>query len=632
MILPAGLIVWLGRILGNIGFYLDRKHRAIAYTNVKIAFGDTKNTKELNRIVRGSFQNFAQNLFELLRLPIIDSKYIERFVKIEGKEFVDKAIERQKGLILLALHFGSWELSNAVCADFNYPYGLIVKEQPKFKKLNDLLNSYRQINKCRIISRGNQTRDIIKSLKNNDIVAMLIDQGGKDGMPIKFFNKTSSIHTGAIRLALKFDIPIVMSFIIQEKGQQHRIVFHPLNLKKSGDLGQDIRTNLRNIIQITEEMISKYPEQYLWFYKIWKYSDERSIVILSDGKAGHLRQSQAVSKIISNELNGRRLNAQTRIIQIRFKNNFSRLIVNLGSRFFSRENFCGRIGYLKHFLEENSFNNLIEVSADFIVSCGSSIAPVNLFLSKETRAKGIVILRPGLLNPKRFNLAIIPKHDSPSKAKNIVETDGAVNLIGEEYLKGQSELVIKRFPVLKPNNKKRLGILIGGETKNYTISKELIGLIITQLKSISERLGLEILLTTSRRTSREVDSLLKNSLANYSRCKLLVIANENNFPEAVGGILGLSQIIVTSSDSISMVSEAASCAKPVVVFKGNLRKNSRPNLRHEKFLDNLLKKGHIVLVEPEEIANTIEDIIKNNKTTNILKDNQIITEAIRQVL
>ena len=632
MILPAGLIAWLGRIMGNIGFYLDKKHRAIAYTNVRIAFGDTKNIKELNRIVKGSFQNFAQNLFELLRLPIIDSKYVDRFVKIEGKEFIDRAIQKQKGLILLAVHFGSWELANAVCAISNYPYKLVVREQAKFRRLNSLLNSYRQLKKCEIISRGDQTRDIIRALKNNEIAVMVIDQGGKDGTPIKFFNKTASTHTGPLRLALKFDIPVIMSFIIREKGEQHRIVLHPLHLEKTGDLGQDIRTNLRNIIQITEEMICKYPEQYLWFYKIWKYSNERLLVILTDGKIGHLRQSQAVSKIILNELSQRKLDVQIKTIQIKFKNNFSKLIVNLSSRFFCREDFCGHIRYLKYFLEQDSFNNLIEASADFVVSCGSSIAPVNLFLSKETRAKSIVILRPGLLNPKRFNLAIIPKHDSPPKVKNIAETDGAVNLINEEYLKEQSELFIKRFPFLKPNNKKRLGIFIGGETKNYTISDKLTGIIIEQIKSVSERLDLEILLTTSRRTSRQIDRLLRNSLANYSRCRLLVIANENNFPEAVGGILGLSQIIAISADSISMVSEAASSGKAVVVFRSNLKKNSRPNLRHEKFLDNLLRKEHIVLVEPEEITETIEDIIKNNKTTNILKDSQIITEAIRQVL
>jgi len=632
MILPGRLIIWLGGVIGNLGFYLDRKHRSVAYTNIKRAFADKKDPREINNILRASFCNFGQSLLELLRLPIVDSKYIERLIKFEGKEHVDKALEKRKGLIILGLHFGNWEIGNAAATALNHPYKIIARVQDRYTKLDNLLNSYRQVKEGTIISRGRETRDIIKSFRNNEIVIMVVDQGGRDGMPVKFFDKTASMHTGALRLALKFDVPVMMFFIVREKGERHKVILRPLSLEKSTDLESDVRSNLETVIKLSEQVISKYPEQYLWFYKAWKYSDERAIVILSDGKTGHLRQSQAISKTISQELDGRKIDSQTNIVEVKFKNNFSRIIVTLYSFLLYKGFFQGRLGYLRNYLERESFNNLTKLSADFIISCGASVAPINLILSGEIKSKSIVIMRPGILSFKKFDLAIMPKHDLAPKRKNITETHGALNLIDEEYLNRQSGLLINRFPSLKSNNKKRIGILIGGETKDYTFSFEFMNSIIEQLKDVSEKLDAEILLTTSRRTPNQIDDLLKNHLDNYSRCRLLVIANENNIPEAVGGILATSQIIVTSSDSISMISEAASSGKVVVVFKVQLRQNRRQNLRHQRFLDNLSREGYIILVEYGDIKKTIQEIIQNNKTTKTLRDSQAITDAIRQVL
>jgi len=50
---------------------------------------------------------------------------------------------------------------------------------------------------------------------------------------------------------------------------------------------------------ILERYIRKYPHEYFWFYKIWKYSNLKPVVILSDGKTGHIRQSQAALKLIN---------------------------------------------------------------------------------------------------------------------------------------------------------------------------------------------------------------------------------------------------------------------------------------------------------------------------------------------
>ena len=55
-----------------------------------------------------------------------------------------------------------------------------------------------------------------------------------------------------------------------------------------------------------------------------------------------------------------------------------------------------------------------------------------------------------------------------------------------------------------------------------------------------------------------VDQLLHKRPRKHPRCPLLILTGQNNVPEAVGGILELSDIHVVSGDSILMVPGAAS--------------------------------------------------------------------------
>ena len=70
-----------------------------------------------------------------------------------------------------------------------HPYKVIVKSQQRFSKLDELLNSYRECGGSSVVTRGRGTREIIESLGKNDIVGMVVDQGGKDGTLVKFFSR-----------------------------------------------------------------------------------------------------------------------------------------------------------------------------------------------------------------------------------------------------------------------------------------------------------------------------------------------------------------------------------------------------------------------------------------------------------
>ena len=137
----------------------------------------------------------------------------------------------------------------------------------------------------------------------------------------------------------------------------------------------------------------------------------------------------------------------------------------------------------------------------------------------------------------------------------------------------------------------------------------------------------DILVTTSRRTSFASEEIVNEDFSKYQRCKLLIIANEKNLPQALGGVLGLSEIVISTPESISMISEAVNSKKYVLVFKAQ-----GLDKKHRRFLDNFAKSKYIYLVEPGDLGQGIEDIWRSRPQIQGLKDNLLIREAINKIL
>jgi len=635
--LPINIALTIGKFIGVVAYYFDTKHRSQVYANLKMAFSAKKSPDEIKDITKSLFKNYGQNIIELLRLPLLNSSNFEETTSIEGKEHVDEAIKAGKGVILLAMHFGSWEIASLSAAMLGHPYKYFVKAQEKYSKLNELLNKYRSCGGTIVLSRGMGTREFVKSLKNNEVIGMVVDQGGRDGVLVPFFNREASMSVGAIRMGLKMGAPLCFSIIIRENGSKHRMIIHKqLDLVNTGNLEKDVLTNLKNVINLMEQYIRKYPDEYMWFYKIWKYSQEAIITILSDGKVGHLRQSETVAQLTQKALIERNIKATIETHEVVFINRFSSRMFSFLSIFSHPIITQGRLEFLKWLLTRDSFVNLMSTKSDFIVSCGSLVAGVNNLLTQDCGAKSIVILKPSILSYEKFNLVILPRHDATKydrANKGIAITHAAPNLINKDYLDEKTNLLLSRFSHLKECLKIKIGVFIGGDAKNVHLTVSQIKSLIHQLKEVTKEINADLLITTSRRTPMRIEQLIYKELKKYSHCPLLIIARQDNVPEAVGGILGLSDLNVVSGDSISMVSEAASSGKMTVVFTPDSRsKIIRKSNKHRRFIQNLNAEGYIYSAHINDIGRAIYDIAKNKVQTRRLDDTEIIFNAVKRVV
>lgn len=628
---PISVSLWIGRQLGRAAFFFNKKRRLIAYANLKAAFAKEKSPKELKAITKRVYQTLVQTFMEILNLTKINRKYVDNYVEVVNMDRIRNAAKSGRGTILLTGHFGDWELSSLVSSVEGFPIMVLAREQ-KMKRLNELLNQLRESNGCKVIRKGISTKNILRALYEQNIVGILSDQdAGKNGMFVDFFGRPASCHSGPFEIAQRTNSLILPNFIVRTKGAHHKLFLEEyIDLKDLSSSKDDIKQGLQEFTSLLESYIRKYPDQWLWLHKRWKSTPVRTVLVLDDGKAGHLNQSMAVAE----EIRKARLTQgyrpeDTRIVTVRvkFKDPWKRTMLGMCASFASwRCHGCMRC--MKACLDRSVYDELMKTYSDFVVSCGSSLAGVNIFMSKENNAKNIVVMRPGIfMGLNKFKLALIPEHDSPANRKNVVSTVLAPNLVNEDNLRKDSEVLARRVHV-GPSG--AVGVFVGGDNPEYSLTDSLTASLADALADFRGKTGADILVTTSRRTPAGSERMLKERSQASGIFKLLVVANEKNPPETVGGILSASKILVVSAESISMVSEAVASGKPVIALR--LAKKKPGITKHERALAALESRGYVTVCEADGLTAALSMVWAAPAQAKRIDDSQRIYEAVRRII
>ena len=71
-------------------------------------------------------------------------------------------------------------------------------------------------------------------------------------------------------MALKFDMPFVLVYnTFNEDNTITVYVTDEIQLKRTDNFKEDVQNNVQYLINIMEDVIRKYPEQWMWFHDRW---------------------------------------------------------------------------------------------------------------------------------------------------------------------------------------------------------------------------------------------------------------------------------------------------------------------------------------------------------------------------
>ena len=223
------------------------------------------------------------------------------------------------------------------------------------------------------------------------------------------------------------------------------------------------------------------------------------------------------------------------------------------------------------------FKNNIDKEFDIIISCGRKSVVPSIYLKKNSNKK---IINIHIQNPRvslnNFNYIIAPEHDGIS-GKNVISSKGALHYLTIEEIEKSRDYLQN-----KSNTKKDiLTLILGGPTKYYNYSTQNIKSIFSNIKNLTEKNNLHLIVIPSNRTPLETVSLAKSELMKDTT--IIETVDKKAYLSA----LCLAKYIVVTCDSSSMISEAALTGKPVYVAMIETKRNDKRFKKFRKLFENM---------------------------------------------
>ncbi len=269
--LPLGASLWIARRLGDLAFSVFRIRREVTLENLQTAFGDTYTQSERREIARQCYRNFGMTFVEIVRFNWETASDIQSRMDFSGRDHVQAAGARGKGVIYLAGHVGNWEMMGACLGMLGAPLSVVQGDQ-KNLFVDRLIKGLRTRMGMETIPIGSSLKMVLKLLRKDGRIALIADQdGGRDGVFVEYFGRLASTPTGPARFALKTGATIVVGLDRRLEGARHVGQFSaPIVPNPDAPEEEEVQRIVQAYTRDLEVYVRENPAEWFWMHRRWK--------------------------------------------------------------------------------------------------------------------------------------------------------------------------------------------------------------------------------------------------------------------------------------------------------------------------------------------------------------------------
>lgn len=276
-LLPLGALYVISDGVALLFRHVVRYRRKVVRKNLAESFPD-KSAAELRDIEHRFYRNFADYIFETVKLLHISDKEMSRRMVFENIELVDRLLGEGRSIAVYFSHCGNWEWAPSITLHTAFPpdhgavYGQVYRP---------LRNRWFDAMMLRIRSRfGSHSypkktvlRDLIKEKRTGlpAMVGFMSDQKPSHGDTIhvvSFLNHPTTVITGTETLARRLDMAAIY-WDMEKVSRGHYKITNRLISDRLADEPQYSITD--RYAAMLEKTIMRDPAVWLWSHKRWKH-------------------------------------------------------------------------------------------------------------------------------------------------------------------------------------------------------------------------------------------------------------------------------------------------------------------------------------------------------------------------
>ena len=268
--LPFNLQMTTGKWLGRLLFHITQRRKRIAKVNLRLCFPDLAESQR-RQILKKHFESLGIMIIEMGLSWWTPTEKLKERVTIEGMEYLLPALSGGNGVILLAAHFTTLEISGPLFTLFMPACAMYRPHE------NPLINSIMERGRKRHLTSAiprEEIRTMLRVLKNNEIVWYACDQGYREQQSIivPFFGIPASANGATSRLA-RISGAAIMPFVTYRRDDNSGYIIK-ISPPIENYPTDNPETDAIRINKIIEEQIMAHPEQYFWVHRRFKRRDK----------------------------------------------------------------------------------------------------------------------------------------------------------------------------------------------------------------------------------------------------------------------------------------------------------------------------------------------------------------------
>lgn len=269
--IPKSYILYLGWMLGTFLYCFDVYHRRIVQRNLRFSHPEWSRN-QIQDMQKRFFWHCGITILEILQMTQLTSENIVHHLRVDGERYLLDALARRKGVIMVSGHLGNWEMAWQFAPCYYQQHITAVAKRMRNPKLDRFIHSFRTRFGNRIIYKKGALLDMFKSLRQGNIVALLMDVSRRfEGVEVQFLGRRATATPAAALLAQRCKSPVIPAFCHRtQEGELILQIEPPVEMIRTNDRQRDLQTNTQAITARIESAILKYPEQWFWILKRWK--------------------------------------------------------------------------------------------------------------------------------------------------------------------------------------------------------------------------------------------------------------------------------------------------------------------------------------------------------------------------
>ena len=276
ILLTRPLPLWLGyrvaAAVAEICYHFFHRQRRALNENLAWVLGSS-DRRQVDAVARRAFRNFGKFVIDFIHFPVMTRAEVHRRLVFSQWPDLDEASHSGRGVLIVTMHFGIWDLGAAALAAYDYPINAIA-DSFGYPRMNELVHGSREKLGVKIIPMERVGPAVFRALKRGEILAMLIDVPAPDQtIVVDFLGAPAEVSSAPARIALRTGAWVVPSVVL--RGPQRDTIIRPIidtrtaRYEPTGDEEQDVRNLTRLIMSSFESYIRQYPEQWYIFRRMW---------------------------------------------------------------------------------------------------------------------------------------------------------------------------------------------------------------------------------------------------------------------------------------------------------------------------------------------------------------------------